>query len=414
MISDQRLENAFKKYVLTNCDGLCYPSLSGSTVDLLFGYAALARSDRFREQLSSVIENTKEMDVSEHRLAQHIGSILDSLPRDSRARLFSTPLAEVDTALKINHDVLGRTNESKRVLFGVRHLIHHPDVREATFILPSCLFSAGPLYLPHLHATLHNDVPDVTLAVVENDDKTRFVWSDGLSLTLVNDGSRLSEDFEHPRLKVLPYAGGIPVLNGISEIAPLLSVFGPAVPEEIRIGGERIEGALKLIKQTWPLAFYALSRHVKAFCILRHRSHSRSHSPSELPGTVLLSVEDVEYVGDLLCHESSHVRMNVFRWYDSIVLARNPEADAVGFVSPWRPDLRPIQGLLDGVHAFLNVCRYYQRLEDKFQTGMTFRTIYERQRKNVIQANITLQQHAKPTVIGAILLKQFSLEVARL
>ncbi|MDH4078898.1 MAG: HEXXH motif-containing putative peptide modification protein [Nitrospira sp.] len=413
MTSGASVGTAFERDMLTDCDGLCYPSAPGSTVDLLLGYSALARAERLREHLLSEIDKNR-MDKSELQLANRIRAILDNVPRDCLSCLFSTPLAEIDTAPNIDQREGDCTSVNKRFLLGVRHMIHHPALPDATFVLPPSLFFGGPLYLPHLNAMLRNDEPAVTLAVVESEGKTRFVWSDGLSLTLINDGSKLPEDFKHPRLRALPHAGGIPVLNEIAEIAPTLSAFEPAAQEEIAIGVQRVEAALKLLKRIWPLAFHALSRHIKAFCILRHRSYSRSHSPPELPGTVFLSVEDVECLGDLLCHESSHVRMNIFRWYDSIVVARNPEADAASFVSPWRSDLRPIQGLLDGVHAFLNVCRYYRRLEDQFQTGETFRTIYERQRKNVIQANVILQQHAKPTTIGAILLNQFALEVAQL
>ncbi len=406
----ETLREALPQHVLTDCAGLCYPAAPGSTVDILFGFSALARSVRLRNQISAAMDT---MDTNEYQLAQRLIATLDNLPANTRARLFSTPLAEIDTAPKAEPDDSGNPG-TRQILSGVRHFIHHPDVRNITFILPPCLFSAGPLYLPHVHAVLSNDAPGITLAVVENEGKTHFVWSDGLSLTLINNGSGLPAGFSHPRLAVLPYIGGFPVLNGIAEVTPLLSSFGPATDEEIDLGTGRIETALELLSQIWPLAFHALYRHVKALCILKQRGHSRSHSPPELPGTIFMSADDVERIGDLLCHESSHIRMNIFRLYDTIARARDPESETIGFVSPWRPDLRPLRGLVDGVHAFLNVCHYHRRLQERFPDAWTSGKIYERQKRNVIQAGIALREHAVPTQIGAILLEEFAREEALL
>ncbi|SEL31100.1 aKG-HExxH-type peptide beta-hydroxylase [Nitrosovibrio tenuis] len=401
----------FLKYVLNDCAGLCYPSAPGNTVDVLFGLAALRRAERWRHQLDAAVAAA---DSSEAQLAQRAIAVLGSLFAGSRARLFSTPLAEIDTVPCVDRADFSRLDEKKRVLSGIRNLLHHPDVRNIAFVLPPCLFTDGAFYLPHAHALLFSGPPEVTIAVVESEGNTRFTWSDGLTLTLPNDGSRLPSGFSHSRLKPLPHIGGFPVLNSIAETAPLLSGFGPAADHEIGPAAERIEAALELLSQVWPLAYHALQRHVQALCILKQRSYSRSHSPSELPGTIFMSADDIERIGDLLCHESSHVRMNVFRLYDPLAAARTPESEAAGFTSPWRPDLRPLRGLLDGVHAFLNVCRYHRRLGERLSNAWASAAIYQRQKRNIIQASMTLRQHAIPTRLGAMLLEEFSREEALL
>jgi HEXXH motif-containing protein len=106
--------------------------------------------------------------------------------------------------------------------------------------------------------------------------------------------------------------------------------------------------------------------------------------------------------------------MNVFRLYDRIAQARDPKTEAAGFVSPWRPDLRPLKGLIDGVHAFLNVCRYHRKLGEWCHGAWIPGAIYERQKQNVIQANALLQQHAAPTRIGTMLMEEFTREEALL
>jgi hypothetical protein len=399
------------QHILTDCTGLCYPAMPGNTVDMLFGLSALARGDRFKQQLSVAFES---MNPAESQLAQRIINTLERLPADSRARLFANPLAETDTTAAVQPHDLNDTREMRRTLSGVRHLIHHPDLHNITFVLPPSLFMEGHLYLPHAHALLGRGPPDVTVAVVMDGDNSRFVWSDGLSLTLANRGGRLPPGFNHPRLTALPFIGSFPVLNEVAEVAPFLVSFGPATNDEASLAAHRFEAALELLNEIWPVAYHALTRHAKALCILTQRSYSRSHSPPELPGTILMSLDDVGCIGDLLCHESSHIRMNVFRLYDPIAKVSKPELEAAGFVSPWRPDLRPLRGLVDGVHAFLNVCHYHRRLQARFPGSSASGVIYQRQKRNIIQANQTLREQAMPTRLGAMLLNEFAREEALL
>lgn len=404
------LPKGLGQHILTDCAGLCYPTWPGSTVDFLFGLSALARADRLKRQLSVELES---MNGDQSHLAQCIIGTLERLPADSRARLFVNPLAESDTTA-VHPTALNRMSEMWRRLSGVRHLIHHPDVRNITFVLPPSLFTEGLLYLPHIHALLAHGPHAGTLAVVIDGDNSRFVWSDGLSLTLPNRGDGLPPRFSHPRLTALPFIGGLPVLNEVAEVAPFLTSFGPAKNDEASLAAPRFEAALELLSEIWPVAYHALRRHAKALCILTQRSYSRSHSPPELPGTILMSLDDVGCIGDLLCHESSHIRMNVFRLYDPIAKASKPELEAAGFASPWRPDLRPLRGLVDGVHAFLNVCHYHRRLQARFPGMSASDVIYQRQKRNIIQANKTLREQAIPTRLGAMLLDEFAREEALL
>jgi hypothetical protein len=392
-----------------NCDGLCYPTAPGSTVDVLFGFAALSRARRLRFKLAAAKQTLSD---PERALAALIMETIDRLPTDSQTRLFSNSLAEID--VESDTHVSNQVVTAKPILKGIRHLIHHPDLDNITTILPAFIFTDGPLYLPHLHALLFHDQPGVTLAVAQSEGKTRFIWSDGVSLTLVNNGQGLPPGFHHSRLQALPCIGGFPIFNAVPEISGLLSGFGPATTEEIEQATGLLDMGLALVSQVWPLAFHALRRHAKGICLLTRRNHSRSHSPVELPGTIFLSADTAECIGDLLCHEASHLRMNVFRQFDQIAVARSPEQEAAGFVSPWRTDLRPLRGIVDGVHAFLNVCHYYQRLKDHFPTATNAGLIYERQKQQIIQANALLRDQAKPTPIGALLLQQFAQEEALL
>ena len=72
----------------------------------------------------------------------------------------------------------------------------------------------------------------------------------------------------------------------------------------------------------------------------------------------MLTAESPVKVAEALCHELSHTRMSLVLELGP-VLADDAQAR---HRSPWRRDPRPLIGLVNGVHAFLNVSRFYQKL----------------------------------------------------
>ena len=122
---------------------------------------------------------------------------------------------------------------------------------------------------------------------------------------------------------------------------------------------------------------------------------------------ILLTAGRPETVADLLCHEASHIRIQPVLALDPLVQTA-PDKDAAGFESPWRPDPRPIRGVLLGVHAFLNVCAFYRRIRQKPAFTQIAQTIHARQKTKVEQGYAILRAHGVPTRLGQDLMARLA------
>jgi len=112
----------------------------------------------------------------------------------------------------------------------------------------------------------------------------------------------------------------------------------------------------------------------------------------------MCSAESIGKVAEALCHELSHARMFLFLENDPLL--------ADDFVarhrSPWRRDTRPLIGLVNGVHAFLNVCRLYARLRERDEARWAHEanTIIGAQQPKIREAWAYVQAHATWTAGG--------------
>ncbi len=388
----------------TDCQGVCYPQPPGSTIELAMRAQALARAghalDLCRSAAASAVPDRRP-------LIERVAALLSALPPIDRARMFGTAAASLD----LDGDTAPTAAIGLRM---TRHMVRSPGVEPIALALTAADFGADhEIYLPHAHALLARPSGTTTLAIVQEDGLTRLVWSDGAALTLPNDGAPLDPRSSIDRFRLLPMAAGLPVLNGIGPFEALAAGLNPAGEGAFPMAGGIISDSFDLLAELWPTARAAAARHLRGLLLLRTRGHVRSHSPPELDGAIITTVDSPEQLADVLCHEASHVRMNAFRRFDPIARPARPIAEAEGFVSPWRPDLRPLRGLIDGVHAFLNVCAFHRRLAERFP-GSGSETIYARQARNVRTAWLSLRREALPTDLGTMLFAEFEREVAAL
>lgn len=110
-------------------------------------------------------------------------------------------------------------------------------------------------------------------------------------------------------------------------------------------------------------------------------------------GTVYLTLHPNPVVmAEALVHEHSHAKLNALMELDPI-LENHWEAT---FPSPYRPDPRPMMGVLLGAHAFVAVERFHERLADPAFEGH----LADLRRKNR-EAVATLVNEGRPTPVGA-------------
>jgi hypothetical protein len=396
--------NAVGNFWPSDCEGLCYPSPPGTTIDVTMGAIALARSNTAVDRCAVAVA---DLDNDAARLMEAISAAVLQLPPIDQAALFRSAAAAFDLD---SHPTPPR--HASALL--ARHIIRHPAVPKLVAVLPRRFFADCPLvHLPHVNAVLHETPRDITLAIVQADGATRFIWSDGMSISMPNDGSALPIMLSNDRLQILPSAMGLPILNGIADYEFEGIALGLADQGELSRHGAVLRDGISLLREVWPAAYSAAKRHLRGLVLLEQRGYARSHSPLMLGGVMFTTLDSPDRLADLICHEASHVRMNAMRRFDAIAKPKDIDAAAAGFRSPWRSDLRPLQGLVDGVHAFLNVCAFHRRFAEIFP-GSSAEATYARQADNVRVAWQTLQRHALPTALGTQLFTLFEAEVARL
>lgn len=386
--------------------GLVLPGPPGNDVDMLGRRAALECAERGIAILAAA---RPEAGPGDAPLLDALLRLYTSLPRAALVTLFRHPPAFLDAPppVYIEDGIVEERTALERARGMARYLIGCTQLEGAIIVLPPASLSPDGMYLPAYNAVLHGGGGPVAVQVDRG--TTRFTWADGQAVTLPPpDGSDLPID--SPRLRRGLRAAGLPVLNSSPEVRVAAGRFGFAGPGELQIAIDCVEGGLALLRAVWPEAHAAAERILGGWVILAGRDHTRSHTSQWLHGAILITPYDPVAVGDLICHEASHLRMN-------LVLARERifEGDQLAVhPSPWRRDPRPLIGIFNGVHAFLNVCVYYRRLEQVPALRDHAARLFAIQRANVRKGLSYLLEHASPTPVGARLLDELGAAVAEL
>jgi HEXXH motif-containing protein len=128
-------------------------------------------------------------------------------------------------------------------------------------------------------------------------------------------------------------------------------------------------------------------------------THS-SASFSEAPGLIALSWHpDPVILAEALVHEYHHQKLNSLQLIDPLILGP-PEAR---FYSPWRPDPRPLNGILHGAYVFQAVLQWWETLCPGRVATLTAERITSRKYViccQLLSALTTLRSSAKLTLLG--------------
>jgi len=255
--------------------------------------------------------------------------------------------------------------------------------------------------LPHWDVGLESDGP---IHVISQPGYLVVNWEDGSSSRLL----RGQKTVAHRCLKVINKASGRSILNGCEGLPERNGMKLDVQEGELEI----VTKAWGLLRQVWPQAAQSAEQCYSSFVVMKtQENHVHSFSDGDFLRLWFGSARDPVQVADAFVHESAHARMSVLLDCDSLLL--NGEGDS--YYSPWRKDLRPLIGVLNGVHAFLLVAEFYQRLSrvDVVKQKIWLQ-IAETQREKVVQAMGILRDSAKPTVLGKLVIDALAQGVDRL
>ncbi len=366
--------------------GVCVPAAAPDTLDELRPLLGLKLARAAQHASAS---------TSGNKYLAWLSQTLETMNRFQLARAFDSPLASYDLDAEHNGD--------SRAVSCVRHAVGLPDTTAKPLPLSA---AATEFLLPHLRILVRTDLGP--LAVTETHTTTQLVWTDGFTLTipkcsLVDDWS-CEDPYRH--FRPIPEIHGFQILNDVPEVAALTASMELCERHDLTASMNTLARGLSFLQEVWPAAYLALVRQIKGIVLLQPRDHTRSHSPREFLGVIALTAGDDVSVGDLLVHEASHVRLELMRQFDPLWEDREPEKL---HDSPWRPDARPLWGLILGVHAFLNVARYYQRVSKWSGGNERADALFERQKAKVTDAWQRAKEFVRPTPLG----EQFFAELER-
>lgn len=127
-------------------------------------------------------------------------------------------------------------------------------------------------------------------------------------------------------------------------------------------------------------------------------------APDSFGGVLMSPPGNPAELAATLVHEAQHVKLSALA--DLVPLLRGGLAEE--HYSPWRGDPRPVRGILQGVYAFLGVCRFWRAVRGAPGTPEELRAAadfeFALRRAQVAEGLRTIRATAEPTDAGAVFL----------
>lgn len=387
----------------SDCDGACLPGPGGRGIDRVHERTIAA----LREPALELLAHAHGLaDGWTQRFIAGLHDTLAEVPVYDWLSAFRPSVAFFNL-----HPVVVGRDPLAAALTLARFVVGAPGLTSGGFVVPEAAVSPAGLYFPHLSVVVAPGFGP--LACQLGSDVVRLTWTDGASADLPVGRFDLPRPDADGRLLPLPAVAGWPLLNAVPEahdadLAVQLSPASSISADELAL----VEQAHDLLQAVWPEAAAATRRFLHSLVVQPAApDHTTSITLDFLQGTLIASLRDPVQVADAMVHEGSHARLALLLRSDPLVLddgvARHP--------SPWRSDPRPLKGVINGVHAFLNVALFYRRLAERRPEMTDLATdLYEAQRDKVREAWARCAAVAQPTPLGRIFLDELALEVERL
>jgi HEXXH motif-containing protein len=185
-------------------------------------------------------------------------------------------------------------------------------------------------------------------------------------------------------------------------------------PQSPAIG--EIVAALELLKKYWPDQYDDLAEFTQVIVPIdasanimrpwqgpRHADDddNRTHlafTVSSRQGAIYIGSAPVDSSVEMLIHENAHVKMRQIQAIDPLLL--DPFDETLKISVPWRPDPRPIPGILEGLFVFSHVAEFECQRWFSDPNGVSVERMNARL-KGLAHAIDCLERHAKLTAGGA-------------
>ncbi len=123
-----------------------------------------------------------------------------------------------------------------------------------------------------------------------------------------------------------------------------------------------IDEALNLVRRYWPEQFEELPYFTQVLVPIRAsptKHRYTAFSVSSRQGAIYVSPGPSSAVVEMILHENAHVKLREIQ--EIVPLLIHPFAVEPRFSVPWRPDLRPVPGIFEGMFVFSHVAEFAVR-----------------------------------------------------
>ncbi len=326
---------------------------------------------------TSALKSIQYLFLETWNIFQEIGKLDDSaldLPStDIWLVNMRKALSEIPDLSKENFSK--NTDTIKKCLFDFNTLIMSAAISNKVPCELKCSLRGGWVYFPLQAISINTEIEQSYTKVILS--KTELV-AGGTCIT--------TDSFDSQRRYQNPIS--------MTEVAPSLSFFGenvylnsiaPYYSDWIKGHPfhEGIESSLEnkkefpkwisslyeahlILKRFWPEAEEAISLLVRDIVPIQSPlpDESLSSSSDTMIGSIMASLVEPELMAEMLVHEYAHNLLNILSRYDSLITRTDEDCN----YSPFRPDARPLMGVLHAMFSFVNVADYFHHLkqEDRY------------------------------------------------
>jgi HEXXH motif-containing protein len=142
-----------------------------------------------------------------------------------------------------------------------------------------------------------------------------------------------------------------------------------------------LNGALDAIHDAWPEAMEDVRTFFRGLLAMKMPAERwNSASTGEYPRVLQLTLKpggEPLLLAESILHESSHTKLDIAMALQTLLV----DDGVRRYRHPWRPDLRPITGVLLGAHAFLAVLEFYRRVVRSTGDPLAKREVATRERE---------------------------------
>lgn len=257
------------------------------------------------------------------------------------------------------------------------------------------------------------DRANTAITIEGNGSSVKFVWDDGSAESIEKEVilERNGDGNGKTRVHIAPVVNGTEITcsardeylrvdyTGTNQRDTGVKFFG--MRDDLYLDSPDLSiynAAFQALKAVWPEQFADVQRFTSVIVpMIPQPGVYRAFTVSSRQGAIFLDQIPPESLVENIIHENAHIKLRQIELLGQLLT--NPREDSQRFKVPWRPDPRPIPGIVEGIWVFSHVAEYRFRLWQKLGDS-EMRDRYNRQLDDLLFARDLIAKNANFTENG--------------